>query len=139
MKRRAWKTFVLAAGTVVIMLIAGCEKENAPDTKRSRLIAAENMRLKEELKQRDTEIERLKELHNKEIKKQEKLLEKCLQEKNTWKEKAQQNIEEQVDKVLAGVMEEYTKLREENKGLKAQIEQLKAELEEAEKFEEIIS
>jgi len=122
MKRRAWKTFVLAAGTVVIMLIAGCEKENAPDTKRSRLIATENIRLKEELEQRDEEI-----------KKQEKLLEKCLQERDTWKAKAQQNIQEQVDKVLAGVMEEYTKLRKENEGLKAQIEKLKAELEEAEK------
>lgn len=122
MKRRAWKTFVLAAGTVVIMLIAGCEKENAPDTKRSRLIATENIRLKKELEQRD-----------KEIKKQEKLLEKCLQERDTWKAKAQQNIQEQVDKVLAGVMEEYTKLRKENEGLKAQIEKLKAELEEAEK------
>ena len=122
MKRRAWKTFVLAAGTVVIMLIAGCEKENAPDTKRSRLIAAENMRLKKELGQRDKEIE-----------KQEKLLEKCLQEKNTWKAKAQQNIQEQVDSVLTVVMEKNEELRKENEGLKAQIKRLKAELEEAEK------
>lgn len=122
MKRRAWKTFVLAAGTVVIMLIAGCEKENAPDTKRSRLIATENIRLKEELEQRDEEI-----------KKQEKLLEKCLQERNTWKAKAQQNIQEQVDSVLTVVMEKNKELRKENEGLKAQIEKLKAELEEAEK------
>ena len=116
------KTFVLAAGTVVIMLIAGCEKENAPDTKRSRLIATENIRLKKELEQRD-----------KEIKKQEKLLEKCLQERDTWKAKAQQNIQEQVDSVLTVVMEKNVELRKENEGLKAQIEKLKAELEEAKK------
>ncbi|MBA7712785.1 hypothetical protein ES703_121775 [subsurface metagenome] len=122
MKRRAWKTFVLAAGTVVIMLIAGCEKENAPDTKRSRLIATENIRLKKELEQRD-----------KEIKKQEKLLEKCLQERDTWKAKAQQNIQEQVDSILTVVMEKNKELREENEGLKVQIKELKAELEEAKK------
>jgi len=133
MKRRAWKTFVLAAGTVVIMLIAGCEKENAPDTKRSRLIATENIRLKKELEQRDKEIKRQKELHNKKIKQQQKLLEKCLKEKNAWKKSAQGNIQEQVDKVLAGVMENYAKLREENKNLKVQIEKLKTELEELKK------
>jgi len=54
-----------------IILIAGCEGENLSDTKsnieKSRLIAIENIQLKEQLEQRDKEIERQKEL-----------LEKCL-------------------------------------------------------------
>ena len=138
MKRPAQKAFVLAVGIVVIMLIAGCDEEqNLSSTKsavkKHQLIAAENMRLKKELEQRDKEIKRQKELHDKKIKQQQTLLEKCLKEKNAWKERAQQNIKEQVDKVLAAVMEQNAKLRDENETLKAQIEQLKAELEEAKK------
>ena len=133
MKRRAWKTLVLAVG-IVVMLIAGCDEEqNLPDMKRNRLIAAENMRLTKELERRDKEIKKQKELHNKKNEQQQTLLEKCLKEKNAWKEKAQQNIQEQVDKVLVAVMEQNAKLREENESLKAQIEKLKTELEEAEK------
>jgi DNA repair exonuclease SbcCD ATPase subunit len=139
MKRPAQKAFVLAVGIVVITLIAGCDEEqNLSSTKsavkKHQLIAAENMRLTKELERRDKEIKRQKELHNNKIEQQQELLEKCLQEKNAWKKSAQQNIQEQVDKVLAGVMEELVKLRDENNGLKAQIEQLKAELEEAKKF-----
>ena len=124
MKRRAWKTLVLAVGIVLITLIAGCEEEaNLPDTKRGRLIAAENMRLQKELERRD-----------KENKQQQGQLEKCLQEKNAWKEKAQQSIRKQVDSVLTAVMEKIEELSKENESLKAQIEQLKAELEEAKKL-----
>lgn len=133
MKGPAQKAFVLAVGIVVIMLIAGCDEEqNLPSTKsavkKHQLIAAENMRLEKELKQRDKQTE-----------KQKELLEKCLQEKNAWKEKAQQNIRKQVDSILTVVMEKNEELRKENESLKAQIEKLKAELEEAKKFEEIIS
>jgi len=139
MKRPAQKAFVLAVGIVVVIaLIAGCDEEqNLSSTKsavkRHQLIAAENMRLTKELERRDKEIKRQKELHNNKIEQQQELLEKCLQEKNAWKKSAQQNIQEQVDKVLAGVMENYAKLREENENLKVQIERLKTELEEAKK------
>ena len=127
MKRPARKAFVLAVCIVVITLIAGCDEEqNLSSTKsavkKHQLIAAENMRLKKALKQRDKEIERQKEL-----------LEKCLQEKNSWKEKARQNIQKQVDSIFTAVMEKNKELRKENEGLKAQIEKLKAALEEAEK------
>jgi hypothetical protein len=116
MKRPAQKAFLLAV-CIVVMLIVGCEEEeNLSNPKKTRLIAAENMRLKKDLERRDKEIE-----------KQKGLLEKCQQEKNTWKGKAQKNIKEQVDKVLMGVMGELAKLRDENKSLKEQIEKLKAE------------
>lgn len=127
MKRPAQKAFVLAVGIVAIALIAGCEEEqNLSSTKsavkKHQIIAAENMRLKEELERRDKEIE-----------KQKELLEKCLEEKNAWKVKAQKNIQKQVDSVLTVVMEKNEELRKENEKLKAQIEKLKTELEEAKK------
>ena len=113
MKRWTQKAVILAVG-VVIMLIAGCEKENP--------LANENMQLKEQLEQRDKEIE-----------KQKELLAKCLQEKEVLKENSQKNIRGQVESILVVVMEENVKLREENDKLKTQIEQLEVHVEQLEK------
>ncbi len=123
MKKLASKIYVLTV-CVVVMSIAGCGNQEPPSVKKSRLIAVENMRLTKELEQRSKEIERLKELHNKESKKQEKLLAECVQEKESWKQKARQNVRSQVKGVFDAVMEQNAKLREENKKLKAQIEKL---------------
>lgn len=113
MKRWTQKAVILAVG-VVIMLIAGCEKENP--------LANENMQLKEQLEQRDKEIE-----------KQKELLAKCLQEKEVLKENSQKNIRGQVESILVVVMEENVKLREENDKLKTQIEQLEVHVQQLEK------
>jgi len=123
MKIAARKIFVLAV-CVVVMLIVGCAEQAPPGVKKSRLIAAENMQLKRELEQRSKEIERLKELHNRESRKQEKILAECVQEKDSWKQKARQNVKNQVKGVFDAVMEQNAKLREENEKLKAQIEKL---------------
>ncbi len=123
MKKLASKIFVLTV-CVVVMSIAGCGEQELPSVKKSRLIAVENMRLKKELGQRSKEIERLNELHNKESKKQEKLLAECVQEKESWKEKARQNVRNQVKGVFDAVMEQNVKLRDENEKLKAQIEKI---------------
>jgi len=124
MKRPATKILVLTV-CVVVMLIAGCWGQELPGVKKSRLIAVENMRLKKELEQRSKEIEKLKEQHSRESRKQEKLLAKCVQEKEIWKKKARQNVRNQVKGVVDAVMEQNVKLREENEKLKAQIEKLK--------------
>ena len=123
MKRPVRKIFVLIV-CFVVMSIAGCGGQEPPSVKKGRLIAVENMRLKKELEQRSKEIERLNELHNKESKKQEKLLAECVQEKESWKQKARQNVKNQVKGVFDAVMEQNVKLREENEKLKAQIEKL---------------
>ncbi len=123
MKKLASKIFVLTV-CVVVMSIAGCGEQELPSVKKSRLIAVENMQLKKELGQRNKEIERLNELHNKESKKQEKLLAKCVQEKESWKQKARQNVRNQVKDVFDAVMEQNAKLRDENEKLEAQIEKL---------------
>jgi len=123
MKRAARKIFVLAVG-VVVMLIVGCGEQAPPSVKKSRLIAVENMQLRRELEQCNREVEKLIELHNREIKKQEELLEKYVREKESWKQKARQNVRNQVKGVFDAVMEQNAKLRDENEKLKAQIEKL---------------
>ena len=125
MKKAVKKGFIVAVSIIVIVFIAGCEEQQLSGEKKSRLIAAENMELKRELQRRSKEIEGLKELYDREIEKQEKLLAKCQEEKETWKEKSRQNVRNQVNDVADALMEQNAKLRRENEKLKAQIEQLR--------------
>jgi hypothetical protein len=136
------------------MLISGCEEEakisdtkldakpdatldTPPNAKRSRLIAIENAQLKaqiEKLKDSHTrEIESQKNLHTREQNRQQKLLDNCLQQKETLQEMSTKGVENYMHKVLGPIADENTKLREEIKILKEQIEKLKTELEEAKK------
>ena len=124
MEWAAKKIFVLTVGIVAIS-IAGCGRPEPPGEKMSRLISVENSRLKKELELRNKEIERLKKLHNNDKKKQDKLLAECMREKESWKQKARQNVRNQVKGVVDSVMEQNAKLREENENLKAQIEKLR--------------
>ena len=109
MKISTKRAFILAVCIVVIMLIAGCEEQDP--ARKSRLIAAENIQLKEQLEQCEAEVEK------------------------------QRALEEQSQEQVAGLMneisktfgEENKKLREENKALKVQIKQLEAQVQQLEK------
>ena len=117
MKRWTQKAVILAVG-VVIMLTAGCEKEKP--------LANENMQLKEQLEQRDKEIE-----------KQKELLAGCLRGKKDLLEdlsgKPQEKFGSMVNGMLKNVSEENIRLREENAKLKTQIEQLEVHVQQLEK------
>ncbi len=134
MERPAYKILVFVVG-VAVMLIGGCAGQEAPSVKQGRALAAENIELRKQLEQRDTEIEKLAQRHGEEIKKLQSLLEKCEQESQTWKTKAQQNIRDQVKGVLDTVVDENARLREENKTLKAQIEELQTQPKQSENTE----
>lgn len=124
MKRPALKAFVLVI-VFAVVLTGGCGGQNEPpDVKKSRAIAAENIELKKQLAQSSKEIEKLKVQHGKELDEQNKLLQTCLQEKENLKTKSRQNVRDQVKGVLDTVLEENKKLRDENTGFKAQIEEL---------------
>ena len=124
MKRLTQKALVLATG-VVIMVGVGCQESEAPSTKRARLIASENMQLKKQLEQRDSQIEKLKNEHGKQIKQLEEQIAKCLEQKQSLQKRLQENVQERVDEVLATVVEENAQLRQEISKLNAQIEELK--------------
>jgi hypothetical protein len=133
-----------------MMLISGCEEEvkisdtkpdvkldTPPSAKRSRLIAIENTRLKEQIRRlKDShtrEMEKQKNLHTKEQNRQKKLLDNCLRQKGVLQEMSKKGVENYMQNILGPLADENTKLQEENKTLKAQIEKLKTELEEAKK------
>lgn len=114
MKKITAKIIILAiAGTV---LVTGCEEENQISEKKGRLIAVENVQLKKELAQ-----------CREEIKRQEKLVEKCLQDKENLATTMQESIEKAKEDVLSD-FEENVKLRQENEDLKAEIAKLKKKL-----------
>jgi len=133
MKGPGIRTFVLAIGIIVVMLSAGCEEEQLKGNQKARVIAAENMQMKNLLQQRDSEIEKLKEQHKSELKKQEELLAKCKDEKQALEEQLTEKYGDQIDEFIGNLGAEYVKLHQENDGLKLQIEKLKAELEEIKK------
>jgi len=103
------KTLVLTAAVIALATTIGCEKQNLSDIKRTRLIAAENIQLKKDLAQ-----------CNKEIEEQKKLLEKCKGEKK-------RTGKMMLDMATAKLQDikKIKTLEEENKNLKAQIEDLK--------------
>ena len=107
-----------------VVLIAGCGQKEAPSVKQSRTIAAENMELQKQLDRSRAQIENIKEQYDQELEEQQKLLEKCQRERDQWKAKSRQSVRDQVKSVLDSVMADNTRLREENAGLKAQIEEL---------------
>lgn len=120
MKRSTQKALVITIAVVfVAALFAGCEEQNLADTKKSRLVATENLELKEQLTQYDVEIEE-----------QKSKLDKCLKEKELLKQRTQKSIKEQVDGVLKGVMDINARLQAENKDLKEKLKQLEKSLHE---------
>ncbi len=102
MKTLAKRGFILAVCTVVIMLIAGCEEQNL--ARKSRLLAAENIQLKEQLEQCEKEVEKQKALE----------------------EQSKERVMGMMDAISKTVGGENKKLREENKTLKVQMKQLEA-------------
>ena len=133
MRMGVLKSFMLAAGVVVIVLIVGCEEQQQqPDTKMARVMAAENIQLKKDLEERDSEIKKLKEQYGKESKEQEQLLAECQKSVEDLQEQLAGKFESQTNEFFEALTGDIGNLREENDNLKAQIETLKAKLEDAE-------
>ncbi len=151
MKESGHKTLVLAVGIIIsILLIAGCEEEEKisdtmpdtiPDTqpniKRSRLIAVENAQLTKQIEKltvlHASQMERQKNLHSKEKSSLQKRLDNCLRVQKDLEELSKKGVENYMQNILGPLADENTKQQEEIKTLKAQIEKLKTELEEAKK------
>jgi hypothetical protein len=124
MKKLISKTILLTVCVAIVILSIGCQEEDLSSDKRSRVIAAENIRLKKEVKKRDELIDRLKKQHKKKVKQQEELLAKYAKQKAILEKQLQQGVENEVDEVLANVIEENVKLRDEINKLEAELNEL---------------
>ncbi len=103
---------ILLITTILALCLnfTGCKE----DSSKAKLVASENMRLKNELKQKEEQIKDLREK-----------LDKCLKENKKLKEESKKNIQELVGGMFDTVVTENAKLKEENKQLKKKIQQLK--------------
>ena len=129
MKRLANEMFVL--GIMIFAIgIAGCAQPDAQSIKMSRVVAAENLQLKEDLRKKDWEIKSLKEQYKEQVGNLENLVADYKQQIKVLEEKSRQNIRSQVKDVLDVVMERNTELGKEIETLKQENEKLKKELEE---------
>ncbi|MHC4069412.1 MAG: hypothetical protein ACYS18_04405 [Planctomycetota bacterium] len=107
----------LIVAVIVMGLLWGCEEEGLSEAKRDRLVALENMELKEELKERENEIAEQKEL-----------LADCIEEKETLVEMDKQNMESIMGDLFVSLTEENTRLVEENQELTARVAELEEQL-----------
>jgi septal ring factor EnvC (AmiA/AmiB activator) len=124
MKKLAWKSLAISIGFGVL-LTAGCGQNDPPSVKQCRAIAAENMQLQKELERSKARFENLKEQYDKELEKQQTLLDECRSQRDQWKAKSRQNVRDQAESLVDPLMKEITKLREENRKLAAQLQELK--------------
>jgi hypothetical protein len=126
--------YVISIVCVFQFMVSGCNAPQASSEKQSRLIAVENIKLLEEMKQRDVAIETLKAQHNKELDEQKKLLAKAQDEIEILKQKSQQNVRGQVQDVLDTVLQQNAELRKEIDNLKKQLETQQAQITQLEKL-----
>lgn len=120
MKGQTRKVFVLVT-IAVFILIAGCDQQNQSNTRKSRLVAVENLKLKEQLQQRDNQIKR-----------KEELLKQCWQEKKALQNQLGKERREELNDVFGDILEHSQKLQQENKELKARVKKLETKLKELE-------
>jgi cell shape-determining protein MreC len=124
MKRQVKGIIITAFAVLIAMVDAGCYHQQSQGTKRTKLIATENMRLKKELTELEKEIKRLKQLHQEQLIEKQNHLNQCQKEKQAWQQKAQENIQDQVTGVLDVIMNDIRKLRQENEKLMAMLERI---------------
>ena len=121
------KELIVVIG-IVFVLISGCSEPESMNVKMSRIVAAENMELKEELRQQDWEIKSLKEQHEQQINNLEDTVAGLKEQVKALAEKSKQNVRDQVEGVLDVVVEQNAQLKAMNERLKEEIEQLKKQL-----------
>ena len=127
------KYFILVVFVIAIILF-GCSESQTNIEKRSRLVAAENLKLKNDLELRDQEVAKLKESYDEELEEQIQLLAELQRQVKALQEKSKQNIRNQIDGVVDTVIEENTELRKENEDLKDRIKVLETQVEQLEKM-----
>jgi len=117
MKNRPVRTIISAMFLVNLIFFTACQEQNQVDSKKYKLLADENYRIKCQFEQ-----------YKDQINKQEKLLEECKQQYEQLKKDKQDSTNFLMKTVVSEYMQKNAQLEAENKTLKAQIEQLKDEL-----------
>ena len=133
MKVMNYKYIILVISMVAVTFF-GCSLQQSTSEKQSRLVAAENIELQNNLEQRNLEIARLKQAYDQELEEQIQLLTDLQKQVKALREKSKQNLRSQVQGVVDTIIEENAKFRKENEELKSRIESLESKIEQLEKM-----
>jgi DNA repair exonuclease SbcCD ATPase subunit len=121
------RTRALGIIAVATVFCAGCQQPETANEKRARLLAAENIELREQSAARQAETEALRQKHAQELQRRDEELAKCEARIETLQKDLEKGIAERVEAVTTAVTNENAKLRQENKSLKADVERLQGE------------
>ena len=123
MKNITKSAILFSVAILLVLSIVGCDEEQQlPSSKKTRLIVNENMNLKEQLHDRDTQIQTLQA----KLQTQKNLLEKCQKENNSLKMQKQKDSEAFMMKILMSADTEKQDLKNQIKTLKEKIKELEA-------------
>jgi DNA anti-recombination protein RmuC len=133
MKHTLVARFAALTAWLVLAVVGGCQQqqqaqaEPTPSERQARLIAAENIRLKEQLADRDKQMETLRREHARELKQRDQELAACKARNEKLQKDVETGIAERVRDVMAAVVEENARLRRQIEELRTEIENLKAQ------------
>jgi DNA anti-recombination protein RmuC len=127
-RRHAWYG-VVASLALVVFLPAGCQRERTTNEKQARLLAAQNVELRERVAQQEAEIEQMRRDHAEKLRQQDKLLAQCRARNEALQKDLQQGIAQRVDDVTSAVMNDNARLRREIEQLTAEVNTLKDKVE----------
>ena len=127
MKAVVLKYFILIV-EIIIVLTTGCAQQEPMSVKMSRIVAAENLKLKEDLRQRDWEIQSLKEANQQQVDKLEKTIAEYMEQIRTWQEESRRNVRKQVEDVADNLVARNSILQKEIEALKEENKRLQKEL-----------
>lgn len=110
---------------LVVALLAGCqgESELTPTERQARLLAAQNVDLKQRVLELESEMEARRRQWEEKLERKEEELAACRAQNELLKEDLETGIAERVSGVTAAVMEENVRLRRQIEDLKAEIDQ----------------
>ncbi len=132
MKALMLRYFILIVA-IFIVLTAGCAQQEPISVKMSRVVAAENLKLKEDLRQRDWEIKSLKGVQQQRVDDLEKTISEYKEQIRTWQEESRRNLRKQVEDVVDNVIARNSILQKEIEALKEENKRLQKELDEQKK------
>jgi molecular chaperone DnaK (HSP70) len=132
MKALVLKHFILIVG-IISVFATGCAQQDPMSVKMSKLVAAENLKLKEDLRQRDWEIQSLKEANQQQVDRLEKTIAEYKEQIRTWQEESRRNLRKQVEDVADNVIARNSILQKEIEALKEENKRLQKELDEQSK------
>ena len=122
------RSCMMALGLGLSLVLAGCQGENelTPTERQARLLAAQNVDLKQRVLDLRNEVEALRQQCQEQLQQKDEELARCRAQNELLKKDLDTGIAERVTGVTVAVMEENARLREQIDSLQAEVQRLQS-------------